>query len=84
MPYSINCSTKILTLAIALFLLILIGVLWEFTMVPDVYILLSPQEEDGTDVHIQQHIHQKDLILCLPLYYHPKVIAEVEKTQARN
>ena len=59
-------------------------------MVSDVYILLSPQEEevhsssDGTDVRIQQHIHQKDLNLCLPLYQYGKVIVELEKTQTRN
>ena len=40
-------------------------------MVPGVYILLSPQEEEvnilpeSTDVHIQNYIHQKDLNLCL-------------------
>ena len=45
MPYSIICYTKILTLAIATFLFILGGVLYEFAMVPSVYILLSPQKE---------------------------------------
>ena len=60
-------------------------------MVPTVYILLSRQEKEVHSswraqmlVHIQQHIHQKDLILCLPLYYYGKVIAELQKTQARN
>ena len=38
MPYSITCSTKILTLAIAQFFL-LVGILCEFAMVPGVYIL---------------------------------------------
>ena len=33
----------------------------------------------GTDVYIQRHIHQKDLNLCLPLYYYAKVIAELKK-----
>ena len=33
----------------------------------------------GIDVHIQQHIHQKDLNLCLPLYYYAKVSVELEK-----
>ena len=33
----------------------------------------------GTDEHIQQHIHQKDLNLCLPLYYYAKVSVELEK-----
>ena len=45
MPYSITCSTKILTLAIAQFLFILVGVLCVFSVVPGVYILLSHQEE---------------------------------------
>ena len=35
-----------LTLAIAPFLFILVGILYEFAMVPGVYILLSPQEEE--------------------------------------
>ena len=39
---------------------------------------------EGTDVHILQRIHQKDLILCLPLQYYAKVIVELGKTQARN
>ena len=39
---------------------------------------------EGTDVHIRQYIHQKDLNLFLPLYYYAKVIAELEKTQTRN
>ena len=46
MPYSITCSTKILTLVIATFLFILVGILCEFAMVPGVSILLSPQEEE--------------------------------------
>ena len=60
MPYSIiTCSTKILTLAIAPFLFIFVGVIFEFAMVPGVYILLFPHEEEihYSDVHIQQHIH---------------------------
>ena len=46
MSYSITCSTKILTLAIAPFLFISIGVLCEFAMVPGVYVLLFPHEEE--------------------------------------
>ena len=46
MPYSITCSTKVFTLAIATFLLILLGVLCEFAMVQVVYIFLSPQEDE--------------------------------------
>ena len=39
---------------------------------------------EGKDVHIQQHIHQKDLNLCLTLYCYGKVIVELEKTRTRN
>ena len=67
MAYRIICFTKILALVIALFLFILVGVICEFAIVPDVYILLSPQEEEvhytilpeGTYVRIQQHIYQR-------------------------
>ena len=54
MPYSIPSSTKILTLATAPFLVILVGILsvCEFAMVPGVYILLFPQEEE---VHFWHH-----------------------------
>ena len=47
MAYSIPNSTKILALATVPFLFILVGVLsvCEFAMVPGVYILLFPQEE---------------------------------------
>ena len=56
-----------ITSAIAPFLFILVGVFCEFALVPGVYILLSPQEEEvhytifleGTDVQIQQHIYQR-------------------------
>ena len=89
MPYSIASSTKILTLATAPFLFILIGALSvsEFAIVPGVHILLCippgrrgktllPQ---GTDEHIQQHNHKKDLNPCLSLYHYGKVIVELEK-----
>ena len=46
MAYSITCSTKILFLAIAPILFILVCVLCEFMMVLDVYILLSPKEDE--------------------------------------
>ena len=91
----IPSSTKILTMATSPFLFIFVGVLcvclsvnllWcqlckfycplrkkRFTLLPE-----------GTDVHIQQYIHQKDLNLCVPRYYHDKVIVELEKTQTRN
>ena len=41
MSYSITCSTRILTLAIAPFLFISVGILCEFAMALDVYILLT-------------------------------------------
>ena len=90
MPDSITCSSKILTLAIAPFLFILVGVLFEFAMVSGVYILLSLRKKRSvllsvdTHVHIQQHIHQKDLNLCLALHYYAKVVVELKKTQTRN
>ena len=46
MPYCITLSTKILTLAIAPFLFIFVGIICEFAMVPGVYILLFPKEEE--------------------------------------
>ena len=36
------------------------------------------------NVHIQQHIHQKDVYLWLPLYYYGNVIFELEKAQTSN
>ena len=41
MPYSISCSTKILTLVIPPFLFILVGVLCEFAILPGMYILFT-------------------------------------------
>ena len=35
-------------------------------------------------IQIQQHIHQKDLSLCLTSYDYAKDIDELEKTQTRN
>ena len=90
MPYNFICSTKILTLAMALFLFILVGAFCEFAMVLGEYILLSSQEEE---VHFSSWGHKcthsaanssKDLNPCLPLYCHPKVIVELEKIQTRN
>ena len=93
MPYSISCSTKILTLATAPFLFILVGVLCLsvnllWCQVCTFYCPLRKKRcnllPEGKDVHIQQHIHQKDSNLSLPLYYSGKAIAELEKTQTRN
>ena len=36
------------------------------------------------NVHIQQHIHQKDVYLWLPLCYYGNVIVELEKAQTSN
>ena len=48
MSYSIASSAKILTLATAPFLFILVGVIsvFEFAIVPGAYILLCHQEEE--------------------------------------
>ena len=90
MPCSITCSTKIPILAIAQFSFIFVGIICEFAMVPGVYILLYPQKEEvyysheGTDVHIQQHIHQKGLNICLTSFYYAKIVVELENSQTRN
>ena len=60
---TVSLSNQILILAIAQLSLISVNVLCEFTILLDVCILLSPQDTTlpvGTDVHIWQHIHQKD------------------------
>ena len=88
MPYSIASSTKILTLATAPFLFILIGAvcLWICYSARSAHFTLhTPRKKrytllpQGTDEHIQQHNHQKDLIPCLSLYHYGKVIVELEK-----
>ena len=94
MPYSIPSSTKILTMATAPFLFILVGVLCIclsvnllWSQLCTFYSCLRKKRctllAEGKDVHTQQHIHQKDLNLCLPLYYNGKVIVELEKIQTR-
>ena len=42
---TVSLPTEILILAIVRVSLILVSILCEFAMLPDVYILLSPQEE---------------------------------------
>ena len=84
MSYSITCFTKTLTFEIGPFLLISVGVLCESVMAPDVYIYRTLRKKrctlpEGTYVHIRHHIRQKDLKLCLPLYYYAKV-----KSKNRN
>ena len=47
----------------------------------------SPLLPEGTDIHIQQHVYQKGLTLCLPLYYYSMAIVEFlncKKTEAGN
>ena len=73
MPYSITRSTKILTLEIAP----------KYFYCPLMKRSCTRLPEE-TNVHIQQLIHQKELSLCLPLYYNAKVLVELGKTQARN
>ena len=73
MPYSIPSSAKILTLTTAPFLFILVGALsaCEVAMVPECIFYCFPRKKrctflpEGTDIHIQQHNHQKDLNPCL-------------------
>ena len=94
MPYSILSSTKVLNLAAALFLFILVGIFclylnWLWYQECTFYCTLRKKKRcvllsEGTDVHIQQHIHQKDLNLCLTLYYYGKVFDQLEKKQTRN
>ena len=71
MAYSITCSTRILIFTIAPFLFMFVGIIFEFAVVPGVYILYCPLRKkrfsflsDGTNIRIQHHIHQKDLNLC--------------------
>ena len=59
--------------------------LFEFVLVC-LWIYCAPRKKsytvlpEGTDIHIQQHNHQKDLNPCLSLYYYGKVIGELENT----
>ena len=88
MSYSIPSSSKILNLTTVPFLFILVSAVsvCRFAMVPGVYILLYPLEEDvlfflraRIYIHIQQHNHKKDLNPCLSLYYYGNVNIELEK-----
>ena len=73
MSYSIPSSIEILTLATAPFLLV--NLLW--CQVCTLYCTLL---FEVTNVRFQQHIHQKDLNLRMPLFYYDKVIAEGKNT----
>ena len=54
---SISFSAQILILSITPLLFISDSILCEFAMLPDVYILLSPQEEGST--HLEAHLSKK-------------------------
>ena len=93
MRYSIPSSTKMLTLALVQFLFILVcvlclsvGLLWcqVCTFCCPLRKKKCTRHPEGKDVHIQQQIQQKDLNLCLPIYYYGKVIVELEKPQTIN
>ena len=90
---SIPSSTKIFNLATALFLFILVGFLClsvnllccqECTFYCTLWKKRCTLLPDGTDKHIQQHIHEKDLNLCLRLYYYGKVLAELENNPIKE
>ena len=67
MPYSITCSIKILTFAIAPFLFSSCRPLWMCYDAKGVHFTVPPRKKrcillpGGTDVHIQQQIHLKKL-----------------------
>ena len=91
MPYSIPSSTKILSLTRAPFLFISVGALSvKLLCGQECIFYCAPRKKrytllpEGTDIHIQQQNHQKNLHLCLSQYYYGKVIVELEKTQTRN
>ena len=89
MPYNITCSTKISNfgnITIFLFQLICsVNSLW--CQVCTFYCPLRKKRctflPEGTDVHIQKHIYEKDLNLFLPLFYYTKVIVELQKHRQR-
>ena len=39
---------------------------------------------EGANIHIQQHIHHKDLNFCLPLSYYGKFIVKLEKNTNKD
>ena len=72
--FSITYSTKILTVFIAPVLCISVGILCEFPMLPDMYILLPPQEggvphtPGGTDIHTHLRAHLSKILHNSMLY----------------
>ena len=76
MSYSITCSPEIRTLAIASGLFIKVDIICDFTVLPVMYILLSPQEEDTHSsfwvdrcTHLGAHASNV-LTFRLALYFH--------------
>ena len=84
MSYSITCSTKILTLAIALFWFILVGNICEFygarCVVPFIVCLFLLRAQIYT---FSKQI-KRDLNLCLTSCYYAKVVVKLKKTQTKN
>ena len=63
---TVSLSTQILFLTMASLSFISVNIFWEFAMLPDVYILLSPQEEE---VHSSSWGNR-----CIHLAAHPSKI----------
>ena len=88
MPYSITSSIKTL---IASFLFILVSILYEFNMVPSVYILLSPQEGEVHSpywrhrcTHSAAHSSKVFKPLSVITWLCQVIIVDMEKTQTKN
>ena len=93
MTYRIICFTKSLALAITPFLFALVGIICESAIVPGVYNLLSPQEEEvhynilpeGTEVQIHLYIglllnwkkYKQRIQLCYSVYNETKRHSEI-------
>ena len=93
MPYSITCSNEILTLAMAPFLFIFVGIICEFAMVPCmcVHFIVPSAGRRGSLFFLRAHIYTQSAAHSSkrfkPLFtscYYVKVVVELEKTQARN
>ena len=89
MPHSIACSTKILALAIAPFLFIFVGIIFEFAMGPGGYIFVSPKEEEihyssqwRRCTHSAAHSSKRFKSLFTSCYY-AKVVVDLEKSSKK-
>ena len=69
--FHVTCSNKIFTLAIAPVLFVSVNRLCEFAMLTDVYMLLSPQEEEvPEETHVQAHWATKfNLSVLYPKFF---------------